>query len=73
MDGARPKHHAFASELRLSRGCSRRTVRLEDTENFVARDKAHLGDTVRVTKCDTDLGRREALACELNDVLLDVL
>jgi hypothetical protein len=50
-----------------------KAIRLEDAENFVARDKAHLGDTMRVTKCDTNLGRREALACELNNVLDDVL
>jgi len=51
-------------------GC--KAIRLEDTENFVACDKAHLGDTVRVTELDTNLGRCEALACELDDVLDDV-
>jgi hypothetical protein len=28
---------------------------------------------MRVTECDTDLGRRETLARELNDVFDDVL
>jgi hypothetical protein len=28
---------------------------------------------MRVTECNTDLGWREALACELNDVFDDVL
>lgn len=54
-------------------GWKRRTVRLEDTENFVPRDKAHLGNTVRITESDTDLGRCETFARELNDVLNDVL
>ncbi len=74
MEGARSKHHAFGSELVLSsRVSSRRTIRLEDAKNFVARHKAHLGDTVRVTERNTNLGWREALACELDDVLDDVL
>jgi hypothetical protein len=52
---------------------SRRTVRLEDTENFVARDKTHLRNTVRVAEGNTDLGRCETFACELDDVLDDIL
>lgn len=72
MEGARPKHHAFDQNCDYHKFCSRRTIRLEDTENFVACDKAHLGDTVRVTECNTNLGRCEALACELDDVLDDV-
>ena len=54
-------------------GWKTRTVRLEDTENFVPRDKAHLRNTVRVTEGDTDLGRRETFARELNELLNDVL
>ena len=49
------------------------TLRLEDTEDFVAGDEPHLGDTVRVTEGDTDLGGCEAFAGELDDVLNDIL
>jgi hypothetical protein len=47
-------------------------VRLEDTKDFVTSDEAHLGDTMRVTESDTDLGRGKALAGELSDVLDDI-
>ena len=46
---------------------------LQDTEDLVTGQEADLGDTVRVTEGDTDLGRREALAGELDDVLDDVV
>ena len=49
------------------------TVRLEDTEDLVTSHEADLGDTVRITEGDTDLGGRETLARELGDVLDDVL
>jgi hypothetical protein len=66
--------HVLASESTLSRTrVKRRTIRFEDTENFVPRDKAHLGNTVRVTECNTDLGRCETFTCELYDMLNDVL
>jgi hypothetical protein len=47
-------------------------VRLENTEDLVASDESDLRDPVRVPEGDTDLGRREALAGELHDVLDDV-
>ena len=49
------------------------TMGLEDTEDLVTSDKAHLGDTVRVTEGDTDLRGGQALTSKLNDVINDVL
>ena len=51
----------------------KRTLSLENTEDLVTRHEADLGDAVRVTKCDTDLGWGEALSGKLCDVLDDVL
>jgi len=48
-------------------------MRLKDTEDFVAGDEADLGDAMRVTEGDTDLGRGEAFPGELDDVVDDVL
>ena len=50
-----------------------RTLRLEDTEDFVTRNKSHLGDTVRVPEGNTDLRRGKTLTSELNDVLDNIL
>ena len=55
------------------RGEGGRTLSLEDTEDLVARHEADLGDAVRVTKGDTDLGWGEAFSSKLCDVLDDVL
>ena len=46
---------------------------LQDTEDLVTSDEADLGDTVRVTKGNTDLRGRQTLAGELADVLDDIL
>ena len=50
-----------------------RTLRLEDTQDLVTRDKSHLGNTVRVPEGDTDLRGGKTLAGEFDDVLNDVL
>ena len=50
-----------------------RTVRLEDTEDLITGDKAHLGDTMRVTEGNTDLGGSETLASQFHDVLDDFI
>jgi len=50
-----------------------KAIRLEHTENFVPSDKAHLGDTMRVTESDTNLRGREAFARKLDDVFNDVI
>ena len=55
------------------KGMGERTLSLENTEDLVTRHEADLGDAVRVTKCDTDLGWGEALSSKLCDVLDDVL
>ena len=46
-------------------GDGRRTLSLENTEDLVTSHEADLGDAVRVTKGDTDLGRGEALSSKL--------
>jgi hypothetical protein len=48
-------------------------LRLEDTEDFVTGDETDLGDTVRVTEGDTDLGGGKAFPGELDDVVDNVL
>ena len=50
-----------------------RTAGLEDTEDLVTSHKADLGDTVRVTEGNTNLGGRKTLASKFSDVLDDVL
>jgi len=47
------------------------SLRLEDTKDLVTGDEADLGDAVRVTEGNTNLGRGETLAGELDDVLDD--
>ena len=49
-----------------------RTFRLEDTEDFVTGDESDLGDTVRVTKDDTDLRWGQAFAGQFTDVVDDI-
>lgn len=71
IEGARPAQPS--SQNVLCERQRRRTVRLEDTEDFVTRDETHLGDAVRVTQGNTNLRRRETLARELNDVLDDIV
>lgn len=41
----------------------------EDTEDLVTGDEAHLGDTMRVTEGNTDLGWGQALTGELDDLV----
>lgn len=49
------------------------TVRLEAAEDLGSGDGLDLGDTVRVTEDDTDLGGGETLAREAEDVLVNLL
>ena len=67
-------------ERRIVHECSvgrrtegRRTLGLQDTEDLVTGDEADLGDTVGVTELDTDLGGRQTLAGELDDLVGDIL
>ena len=50
-----------------------RTLALQHAEDLVAGDKAHLGNSMRVTEGDTDLGWGETLAGEFDDVLDDLV
>jgi hypothetical protein len=49
------------------------TVGLQDSENLVSSHKLDLGDTVRVTEDDTDLGRGETTLGQLEDLVADLL
>ena len=50
-----------------------RTVGLQDTEDLVTSDEAHLWDTVRVAEGNTNLRGCQTLARQLRDVLDDIL
>jgi hypothetical protein len=52
---------------------SQLTVRLEDTEHLVTRHALDLGNAVRVTEDDADLGRGETATGELEDLVADLL
>ena len=52
---------------------SRLTVGLEDSEDLVSGNALDLGDTVRVTENDTDLGWGETSSGELEDLVGDLL
>jgi hypothetical protein len=65
VDGLLDKAVQILGELRGN------TAGLEDTEDLLAGDLGHLGDTLGVTQDDTDLRRGHALLGELQDVILD--
>jgi hypothetical protein len=73
MVGAKPidgrQAFRFVSTAKLS---LRLTVGLQDTKDFVTGDKADLGNPMRVTQGNTDLGGGQALASEFPDVLNDI-
>lgn len=46
---------------------------LQHPEDLVTGDEAHLGDAVRVTEGDTDLGWGETLTGELDDLFDDFI
>lgn len=50
-----------------------KTLALENTQDLVTSDRAHLGHTVAVTELSTDLRRSNTLTSELNDLLDDLL
>jgi len=49
------------------------SLRLKDTEDLVTSDEAHLGDPVRVTEGNTDLGGSKTLASQFDDVVDDFI
>jgi hypothetical protein len=53
--------------------CSQRTVGLQDTEDLVTSNKADLGNSIRVSQNNADLGGGQALASELPNVINDIL
>ena len=48
---------------------SSQALHLEDAQDFRTGDALHLGNTVEITKDDTDLGWGVALLCQLADLL----
>ena len=67
------KSHRLTTIKGSSRIWGRRTVGLQDTEDLVTGNETDLGDTVRVTEGNTDLGGSETLASQLGDVIDDIL
>jgi len=49
-----------------------RTLGLQNSENFVTGDESHLGNTMRVTKNDANLGWCQAFSCEFYNVFDDI-
>jgi hypothetical protein len=49
------------------------TARLENTKDLVTGNKSHLGDAVRITEGNTDLGWGQTLTGELADVLNNII
>ena len=71
MDGPRPASErppCFVKGATIGR-----TVGLEDSEDLVTGDRLDLGDAVRVSEDDADLGRRETSSSELEDLVGDLL
>ena len=46
---------------------------LEDTKDLVSSDETDMGNTVTVSKDNTDLGRGQTLLGQLEDLILDIL
>lgn len=49
------------------------TARFEDTKDLVAGNESHLGDTVRVTEGNADLGWGQTLTGKLADVFNNII
>ena len=49
------------------------TARFEDTKDLITGDESDLGDAVRITEGNTDLGRGQTLTGELADVLDNII
>jgi hypothetical protein len=71
MPGARP-NKILMTKTRNDKDCEP-TIGLQDTEDLVTSDETDLGNSVGVTKVDTDLRRGQALASELSNVLNHIL
>ena len=69
LDISAPSSASFSCPS-ISDSVDARTVRLEDSQNLVAGDNLVLGDTMAVSKNDTNLRGSCALASKLADVLL---
>lgn len=50
-----------------------RTVAFEDTQDLVSSNKSHLGDTMRVTEGNTNLGGGKTLSGEFGNVVDNIL
>lgn len=49
-----------------------KSLRFKDTQDLVSRNETNLGDPMRVSKGDADLGWSQAFTGELDDVVDDV-
>lgn len=62
----------LVSRAQLGRGRSL-TVGLQDSQDLVTSDELDLGDTVRVSQDDTDLGGAQTSSGKLEDLVTDFL
>jgi hypothetical protein len=66
LDGLLDKHVQILGDF------GSKAVGLEDADNLLSSDGAHLGDTVRVTKNDSNLGRGQTLLGKLAHMVLNI-
>jgi len=66
LDGLLDKH------VKILRDFRGKSVRLENTDDLLSSHAGHLGNTVRVTKDDTNLGRGKTLLGKITDLRLNI-
>ena len=66
------RHGLLDKTIEILRNFSSQSLHLEDAQNFRTSDALHLGNTVEITKDNTDLRRSVALLRELADLLCDL-
>ncbi len=66
LDGLLDKHIKILRDLRG------KSIGLQDSNNLLSSDGLDLGDSVGITKNDTNLGGGQSLLCELANVFFDL-
>lgn len=73
MEGFKPEEHANYQEGSSRPTALSLTVGLQDSQDLVTSDELDLGDTVRVSQDDTDLGGAQTSSGKLEDLVTDFL
>lgn len=73
MEGFKPEEHAICQEGSTRPTVTPLTVGLQDSQDLVTGDELDLGDTVRVSQDDTDLGGAQTSSGKLEDLVTDFL